>query len=97
MIDQCPPNVWCVYLLECSDGSLYCGITNDLNARVCVHNSGKGSKYVRSRRPVKIAYAKICENKSASLRREHFVKSLSRQDKLRLIRDELDLETVYYD
>jgi len=46
--------MWYVYLLECSDSSLYCGITNDLEKRIATHNSGKGAKYTKVRLPVKL-------------------------------------------
>ncbi len=59
-----------VYLLRCSDGSLYCGWTNDLKRRLAAHNAGKGAKYTKSRRPVKLVYFEECENKIAAMKRE---------------------------
>ena len=74
-----------VYLLRCSDGSLYCGWTNNLDCRLTAHNTGKGAKYTRSRRPVELIYFEECESKRAAMRREWQVKRLSREEKLRLI------------
>ena len=76
---------WFVYILECSDGSFYTGITTDLEKRVRRHNSGSGAKYTRSRRPVKLIYGKETASKSAAKRKEIEIKSLSRENKERLI------------
>ena len=73
------------YLLRCVDGSYYCGITNNVDARVLVHNRGKGSKYVRSRLPAVLVYKEECGSKSDALRREREIKSMSRQQKIKLI------------
>ncbi len=75
---------WVCYLLECADGTLYCGITNDLDKRLAAHNAGEGAKYTRSRLPVKLTYAEACANKSAALKREYEIKRLSRARKLAL-------------
>jgi len=77
--------MWYVYLLLCSDGTLYCGITNDLNKRVDKHNSGKGAKYTRCRLPVKIVYNECVENKSLALKREFAIKKMSRVEKVKLL------------
>lgn len=75
-----------VYLLQCGDGTLYCGWTTDLDARLRAHNSGRGSKYTRSRLPVVLVYfEKIVGGKSAALKREYEIKQMSREDKLALI------------
>lgn len=74
-----------VYLLECADKSLYCGITNDLENRVQRHNAGKGAKYTKVRRPVRLVYFEECSNKSAALKREFALKKLDRREKLALI------------
>jgi len=76
---------WFVYLLLCADNTLYCGITNDIQNRLKAHNDGKGAKYTRSRRPVKVVYAERAKNKSSALKREHAIKKLSRPQKERLI------------
>jgi putative endonuclease len=78
------PVSWVCYLLECADGTLYCGITNDLDRRMAAHNAGEGAKYTRSRRPLKLAYAEPCVDKSAALKREYEIKRLSRDRKLAL-------------
>ncbi|HKB59581.1 MAG TPA: GIY-YIG nuclease family protein [Gallionellaceae bacterium] len=77
---------WVCYLLECADGTLYCGITNNLEKRVDAHNAGEGAKYTRGRAPVRLAYAEACEDKSAALKRERSIKRLPRADKLALCR-----------
>jgi putative endonuclease len=76
-----------VYILECSDGSFYTGYTNDLKARLKLHNSGRGSKYVRSRRPVKLAFFKKYRYYKHAVREEQRIKTLTRRQKERLIRD----------
>ena len=55
------------YLLECSDGTLYCGWTNDLEKRVKAHNSGRGAKYTKSRRPVRLVWYETFETKEEDL------------------------------
>ena len=75
-----------VYVLRCSDGSLYTGYTLDLARRVAEHNSGRGSKYTSSRRPVRLAYHEEAPTLGAALKRELEIKGLSRADKLRLCR-----------
>lgn len=77
---------WFVYLLRCSDNSLYCGITNDLDNRIKVHNSGKGSKYVKSRLPAILVYQEPAENRSIASKREYQIKQLSKKEKENLIK-----------
>ena len=75
-----------VYLLRCSDNSLYCGWTTDLEKRIEAHNSGRGAKYTKSRRPVELVYSEECESKSAAMKREWFIKhKMTREEKLKLI------------
>ena len=74
-----------VYLLRCSDGTLYCGWTTDLKRRLAAHNSGNGAKYTRSRRPVELVYFEEMEDKSAAMKREWQLKHISRAEKLQLI------------
>lgn len=74
-----------VYILKCSDKSLYTGITNNLDKRLNEHATGKGSKYVRSKRPFKLVYTEKVKTKSKALKREYFIKSLSRLDKLKMV------------
>lgn len=76
---------WLVYMLECCDGSLYTGITNDLARRVEQHNDGSGARYTRSRRPVKVRYQEICDSRSTALLRECSLRLLSRKEKEALV------------
>lgn len=76
---------YCVYMLECADGSLYTGITNDLEQRFRQHNEGKASKYTRSRLPVRVVYTEQGEDKSWALRRELEIKRLNKKEKITLI------------
>ena len=75
---------WTCYLLQCSDQTLYCGITNDLAKRLAAHNAGEGAKYTRGRTPVKLAYQEPCANKSSALKREMQIKQMPRSEKLKL-------------
>ena len=75
-----------VYLLRCSDDTLYCGWTTDLEKRVAAHNSGTGAKYTRSRRPVELVYYEAYESRSEALGREWRIKRMIREEKLALIR-----------
>ena len=65
---------WVVYLIRCSDESLYCGITNNLKNRLVAHNSGRGAKYTKSRRPVELVAASSEMTKSDALKLEYRVK-----------------------
>lgn len=76
---------WCVYMLECSDSTIYTGITNDLERRIKVHNSGKGSKYVKTRLPVKLVWSIESENRSEASKLEIKIKKLSRVQKINII------------
>ncbi len=73
------------YILECADGTLYCGWTNHLKERVAAHNAGKGAKYTKNRRPVVLKYYETFSTKQEAMRREWAVKQLSRKEKLALI------------
>ena len=79
------PKRWLVYLLRCSDGSLYTGITNDLPKRLAAHLAGQASKYTRSRLPVAVAYTEPQKSKSGALKREAAIKRLRRAAKNRLV------------
>ena len=72
-------------MLECRDGSLYTGWTNDLEKRLACHNAGKGGKYTASRLPVKMVYYETFERKQEAMSREYAIKQLSRKEKLNLI------------
>ncbi len=73
------------YILRCSDNTLYTGWTNDIEARLAAHNSGQGAKYTRGRRPVELVYLERFDTKQEAMRREVYIKRLSRADKLKLI------------
>jgi len=73
--------MWYVYLARCSDNSLYCGITNNLEKRENTHNSGKGSKYTRSRLPVKFVWWETHETKGSALSREARIKKMKKDQK----------------
>lgn len=77
---------WFVYIIKCSDNTLYTGITVDVQARIRVHNSGSGSKYVKPRRPATLVYEEECLSRSEATKRELEIKKLSKQQKLRIIK-----------
>lgn len=77
---------WYLYIVECRDGSLYTGITDDIPRRLEQHNSGKGAKYTRGRGPVCLRYQETCGTHGDALRREIQVKRLSRKEKLELVK-----------
>jgi putative endonuclease len=73
-----------VYLLRCGDDSLYCGITNDVTARIAAHAAGKGARYTRGRGPLELVLKRRCRDKGSALRLEHAIKQLDRTAKLAL-------------
>lgn len=75
------------YMLMCADGTIYSGYTTDLARRVAAHNDGRGAKYTRSRRPVRLVYFERFESKSDAMKREAALKGLDRKAKERLIKD----------
>jgi predicted GIY-YIG superfamily endonuclease len=77
--------IWTVYILQCGDGSLYTGITDDLERRFRAHEAGKGAKYTRGRGPLKLCYREEMPDKGSALRREAELKRLRRSRKLDLI------------
>lgn len=78
-----------VYILKCSDLTLYTGITTDIKRRLVEHNSSKkGAKYTMLRRPVELVYAEEHEDRSSASKREYAIKKLSREKKLELITKE---------
>jgi len=76
---------WSVYIVECADGTLYTGTARSVPARVIAHNSGKGARYTRGRRPVRLRWREDGLSRRAALRREAAIKRLRREAKLRLI------------
>ena len=73
---------WVVYLVQCSDNSLYCGVSNDLESRLVEHNSGKGAKYTRSRRPVELVGVSPEMAKNEALKLEYRIKKLPANKKI---------------
>ena len=73
------------YMVRCSDGSLYTGYTTNLKRREKAHNSGKGAKYTRGRRPVTLVYFEAFETKEEAMRREAAIKKLSKEKKELLV------------
>lgn len=78
---------WIVYILECRDGTLYTGITDDLERRLRAHEAGKGAKYTRGRGPLRLRYQETLPDKSAALKRECSLKRLRRSQKLAIIHE----------
>lgn len=79
--------MWYLYILRCGDGSLYTGITTDVEKRLEVHRSGKGAKYTRGRGPLELVYRETLEDHSQALKREWEIKQLTRPEKDALIRN----------
>ena len=77
---------WICYILRCADGTLYTGITNDLEKRLVAHNEGLAAKYTRARGPVIPVLVENCADRSAALKREMEIKNLTRPQKIKLIR-----------
>jgi putative endonuclease len=79
-------DIWYVYMVRCSDETLYTGITNDLEKRIEAHNSGKnGARYTRSRGPVKLVYSEEAGTKSAAAKLEYKIKKMTREKKMKLV------------
>ncbi len=73
------------YIVECSDGSLYSGWTNNLEKRIAAHNAGQGAKYTRARLPVRLRYYETFKEKSDALKREYTLKQMTHAEKMELI------------
>ena len=71
---------WWVYLAQCGDGTLYCGIARDVQARISAHGSGKGARYTRGRGPIVLLSAHRCRDQGTALRIERAIKGLSRSE-----------------
>jgi putative endonuclease len=76
---------WFVYVVRCRDGSLYTGISTDVDARLAQHNAGAGARYTRSRGPVELVHLERKRSRSNALRREAAIKALSRPEKIELV------------
>ena len=77
--------MWYLYILRCGDGTLYTGITTDVERRLEAHRQGRGAKYTRGRGPLELAYQEECGTHSEALKREYAIKQLSREEKENLI------------
>ena len=77
-----------VYIVECADGSLYTGWAIDVEKRVKAHNAGRGARYTRMHRPVKLVHAEALPTRAAAMKREALIKKWPRVKKLKLIRDQ---------
>ena len=77
--------IWKLYIIRCGDGTLYTGITTDVDKRFTAHSSGKGAKYTRGRTPLELVYQEECGDHSMALKREAEIKKLSRKEKEKLI------------
>ena len=86
--DKEEPSTNFFYILQCRDGTLYTGWTNDIEQRLRAHNSGKGAKYTKGRGPVKLVHLENFPTKEEAMRREWAVKHMKKEKKLELIRGE---------
>ena len=84
------------YILTCSDGTFYCGWTNDLDKRLKAHNSGTGAKYTKTRRPVVLSYYEAFETKAEAMRREYAIKQLPRRKKEQLLEEFSGYKLVHH-
>ena len=73
------------YIVKCADGSFYTGWTTDIERRLKCHNAGKGAKYTKARRPVKLVYFETFESKIDAMKREYAIKQMKRSEKIKLI------------
>jgi len=79
---------WFVYILECSDGSFYTGVTKDIERRLAEHNAGRASRYTRTRLPVRLRYQEPCTGRAEALARECSIKALPRAKKEQLVENQ---------
>ena len=82
--------IWSIYLIRCSDGSLYTGITTDVIRRLEMHRTGKGAKYLKTRRPLELVFSKEVGNRSQASKLEYAVKQLSKAKKEQIVSGEFD-------
>ena len=88
--------MWHLYLIRCSDDSLYTGISTDVARRFDAHQRGRGARRLRGRGPLQLVYQQMIGDRAAALRVEHQIKQLSKSDKERLVRGELTLTDVVH-
>lgn len=79
------PENWTVYILRCADGTLYTGITNDLQRRLAEHGAGQGAKYTKGRGPLQLVYQEDCPGRGLASKRENAIKAMDREEKLLLV------------
>ena len=77
--------MWSVYIVKCKDGKLYTGITTDVGRRLKAHNTGRGAKFTKGRRPVRLVYSETARDRSGALRREAAIRKLRHDRKLELL------------
>ncbi|MCH1981623.1 GIY-YIG nuclease family protein [Ruminococcus sp. OA3] len=80
------------YIVKCKDGSLYTGWTNNLDKRISAHNAGQGARYTKSRRPVTLVHYESFETKEEAMRREYAIKQMTRAQKIKLCRENMELK-----
>ena len=85
---------WHIYILRCGDGTLYTGMTDNVEKRFAAHTAGKGAKYTRGRGPLELVYTEELPDKSAALKREAAIKKLSRSEKLEMINAECKMQNA---
>lgn len=85
---------WVLYVLRCADGTLYCGITNDLKRRLAQHNAGKGARYTKGRGPVKVVRSWPAASYSCALKAERAFKALTRDAKEKKLRSRAKTDRV---
>lgn len=86
---------WFVYILRCGDGTLYTGVTDNVQKRFAAHCAGKGAKYTRGRGPLELVYTEEAEDKPAALRREYAIKRMKRAEKLELVRKDFEKRLIF--
>jgi len=86
--------LWWVYLVRCSDNSLYCGITTNMHRRMVAHNNGEGAKYTKTRRPVYLMWYRTVKGRSIASKLEGKIKTLSKSRKEFLVRENLGEEII---
>ncbi len=91
MMERPPSNAHYVYMVRCANRSLYTGYTKDIEARIAAHNAGKGGRYTRAHRPVKLVACWSFATKREALQIEYRIKQLSRQKKLELVQQPASL------
>ena len=90
------PLSWTVYIASCADASLYIGISNDLAKRVLAHNSGRGARYTRSRRPVVVVWQWACGSSEEARRLEGSMKRLPRAQRIRVVEGDVGLMSALF-